>query len=99
MREANERDNIMALLFVVLSFLLYERDNILFLSGKSRINMGNVLSDYGCGNDVCVGRISGIIREMGGLYRLFQCFSAIIYSEGQPSLRDPVMCRYRSLCV
>ena len=86
-------------LFVVLSFLLYERDNILFLSGKSRINMGNVLSDYGGGNDVCVGRISGIIREMGGLYRLFQCFSAIFYPEGQLSLKDPVICRYRSLCV
>jgi len=31
-------------------------------------------------NDVCVGRIGGIIREMGGLYQLFQCFSAIFLS-------------------
>lgn len=34
---------------------------------------------------------------MGGLYQLFQCFSAIFYPEGQQSLKDPVMCRYRSL--
>lgn len=50
-------------------------------------------------DDVCVGRIGGIIREMGGLYQLFQCFSAIFYPEGQLSLKDPVICRYRSLCV
>lgn len=42
-------------------------------AGKCTGNADDILY----GNDVYVWRIGGIIREMGGLYQLFQCFSAI----------------------
>lgn len=80
-RTANERDNMMSLSGFCPLFRRGQ-DNILFLlcgnAGKRTGNADNI----GYGNGVCVWRIGGIIREMGGLYLLFQCFSAIFIRKG-----------------
>lgn len=95
-RTANERDNIVSRSGFCPLFRCGQ-DNVSFiLCGNAEKRTGNV-GDILYGNDVYVWRIGGIMREMGGLYQLFQCFSAIFYPEGQQSLKDPVMCRYRSL--
>lgn len=81
-RTANERDTILSLSGFLSSFFRCGQDNVLFLlCGNAEKRTGNA-GDILYGNDVYVWRMGGIIREMGGLYRLFQCFSAIFIRKG-----------------